>query len=533
WASSGHGGNIQNLVTAPNGGQEPADLVFATSVANCGTSNLNFETESYVSSTGALVDWVNVPSLSAGTVIYACYDDASVTTDQSHPSSTWNSNFIGVWHLPEAVSTSVNNFRDSTANGLSATATGTAIAASTSVLVQAPGEIGGSLDFTTTTIDLYTATNTIAFNNMTLEAWINPTTLGQFSQGTMINLGSAGGSIVFRLGATNPNSLELQESTGVWVTNSNTITTSTWQYVAATFNNATTSTVPTFYINGQGAATVTISNPSVSSTVALRWNIGNQGGTGIRTFIGYLDEMRVSHEIQSSSWIATSYNNQANPDTFYGIGSETANSLPSTPGIPTYTNIATSTLTVNWTAATGTTWYSIVRSPTANGTYSQIATTTSLTYGDTGLANSTTYFYEVAGVNSFGTSTYSASSSVTTLSGAGGGGYAASGTLQSVVFDTGVPSGAQLNSFIWRGTQPTGTSVEFQFAVSNSANGPWTYLGPAGAGSYYTAAVDTPTQLDYSLFNNFRYFRYAITLYPDSSQSNTPTVNNIIVNWSP
>src|ERR1700734_3357335 len=103
------GGHIQNLTTAPNGGQEPADLIFSTS-SSC-AAPLNFETESYSSSTGALIDLVNVPSLSAGSVIYICDGNSSVTTDQSHPSSTWNSNYMAVWHGSTASSTI-----DSTAN---------------------------------------------------------------------------------------------------------------------------------------------------------------------------------------------------------------------------------------------------------------------------------------------------------------------------------------------------------------------------------------------------------------------------------
>src|SRR5205823_956562 len=62
WATTGNGGKIQNLCTAKNGGKEPCDLVFATSSGNCNATPLNFETERYVSSTGELADWVNVPS---------------------------------------------------------------------------------------------------------------------------------------------------------------------------------------------------------------------------------------------------------------------------------------------------------------------------------------------------------------------------------------------------------------------------------------------------------------------------------------
>ena len=68
-AASTSAGQIQNLATSGNpiAIQEPADLIFVTSTPtvsagawSCGTS-LNFETESYVSSTGAINDWINVP----------------------------------------------------------------------------------------------------------------------------------------------------------------------------------------------------------------------------------------------------------------------------------------------------------------------------------------------------------------------------------------------------------------------------------------------------------------------------------------
>ena len=137
WASSAHSGSIQNLVTAPNGGQEAADLVFATSTANCTAGiYMNFETETYNSSTGAIVDWVNVPSMSAGSVIYACYDATAVTTDQSHPSSTWNNNYVLVAHLPTPTST-LTAF-DSTSNANN----GTITAATTTV-----GAIDGGASF--------------------------------------------------------------------------------------------------------------------------------------------------------------------------------------------------------------------------------------------------------------------------------------------------------------------------------------------------------------------------------------------------
>lgn len=49
--------------------------------------------------------------------------------------------------------------------------------------------------------------------------------------------------------------------------------------------------------------------------------------------------------------------------------------------------------------------------------------------------------------------------------------YPASGNLYSSVFDTGVTGGVALNTVLWQGSQPTGTSVLFQIGSSNCSNG--------------------------------------------------------------
>ena len=103
-------------------------------------------------------------------------------------------------------------------------------------------------------------------------------------------------------------------------------------------------------------------------------------------------------------------------DAYTRYPSLTTQALPSTPGAaPTYTSIATSTLTVNWTTATSSDYYKLERG-TSTQVYAQITTTTALTFPDTGLTASTTYYYRYRGTNAVGDGAYSASSSVTTAS---------------------------------------------------------------------------------------------------------------------
>ena len=119
--------------------------------------------------------------------------------------------------------------------------------------------------------------------------------------------------------------------------------------------------------------------------------------------------------------------------------------------------------------------------------------------------------------------------------------YAASGTLDSATFDTGVSGGAQLNSFIWQGSTPSNSAVDFQFAVSNSSKGPWKFEGYDGTSNTYFSGpfgspislISSTTSQGYELFSGYRYFRYRVILFANSTYTYTPTVNSISVNWSP
>lgn len=117
--------------------------------------------------------------------------------------------------------------------------------------------------------------------------------------------------------------------------------------------------------------------------------------------------------------------------------------------------------------------------------------------------------------------------------------YNTTGTLDSATFDTGVSSGVQLNSLIWQGSAGNGTAVDFQFAVSNSSSGPWSFGGPDGtSGTYFSGNPGTTISLvstsnGYALFSGYRYYRYRVTLFADPADIYTPTVNSIAVNWSP
>jgi len=119
------------------------------------------------------------------------------------------------------------------------------------------------------------------------------------------------------------------------------------------------------------------------------------------------------------------------------------------------------------------------------------------------------------------------------------------GTLDSSIFDTQVQGGANLNSIIWQGSQPSGTCTKFQIAVSNSSSGPWNYWGPDAAcdgsgdtGEYFGASCPGPdspiviSSCDRAWIKNNRYLRYRVILESNTAQNQTPRVDDVILNWS-
>ena len=122
------------------------------------------------------------------------------------------------------------------------------------------------------------------------------------------------------------------------------------------------------------------------------------------------------------------------------------------------------------------------------------------------------------------------------------GGYWATGTFYSPIFDTGAINGASYNWIMWKGTLNGGNGkIRLQLATSNSSGGPWTYIGETpGCDSsvYFEPLTDISKEIKcFSSHNNKRYFRYKLIICSSSDCSaagtNTPQVNDVIVNWSP
>ncbi len=166
-------------------------------------------------------------------------------------------------------------------------------------------------------------------------------------------------------------------------------------------------------------------------------------------------------------------------DTGTGSSCTAAPSVPSGLGA---TAISSSQINLSWTASTAGSGCSItynVYSSTTSGftpsTSNQIATgVTGTTYSNTGLAASTTYYYLVEAVDSFGSSTQSNQASATTS--------ASSGSCTSICIDSG--STTAVSPFVADEDFTGGTTINHANTIDTSH-----VTNPAPAAVYQTARV--------------------------------------------
>jgi signal peptidase I len=303
------------------------DIFFTSSD---GMTKIPYQREKYTSSTGALVAWVQVATLShtTDTVLYMYYGNAGAS-DQQQAANVWDSNFKGVWHLSEATGT---NVVDSTSNGH----TGTQYNSPT----QTAGQINGSLNFdgsseyiVTTSGESQTATS------FTWSVWFkaDSTTFAHHLLWEGITAGNGWGpeqeaELSFGYPPAVDNKLSFFLGSADATTQAGTISISVsfsdtynWHYAVVVVTGLSSSPSATLYVDGSSVGSDTGTTTYTSRT---SWNnnlrFGNcpAGGIPTRYFDGSLDEARVSSAVRTLDWISTEYNNQKSPSTFSSLSPE-------------------------------------------------------------------------------------------------------------------------------------------------------------------------------------------------------------------
>jgi hypothetical protein len=308
------------LKSAGNGGHVASasgyDLIFASD-SGC-TTKLNYEVESWSATSGQYIAWVQVPTVShtSDTTIYLCYGNSAITSDQSNKTAVWDRYYTMVQHFPNGTTLTA---RDSTSNGVNGTITG---ATATS------GLIGGAAEFTGNTTYITFPGSSALDTALDSQAWsisvwfyLDAVTdytqifggipYGNNVQGMGPNIGQCGAGRFWIISEEE-----------VCVASTANPSAGAWHHVVWTYSNAN-SNLNSLYMDGVLAATGTLNfyanNGGASAVYGVSGNTASVGA-GIN---GAIDETEVSNIARSADWIATEYNNQRSPATFYSVGPET------------------------------------------------------------------------------------------------------------------------------------------------------------------------------------------------------------------
>jgi predicted RecA/RadA family phage recombinase len=154
--------------------------------------------------------------------------------------------------------------------------------------------------------------------NLTIEAWINPTNFSKYD-GIFSKTAGGGGNIpapydfYLSAGGGIPEFFSGNGSAFSSVSGSSAPSAGAWSHIAVTLSGS----VVTHYLNGLNNGSGTdFATPGDGGTKAI---IGSRTDL-VTMFKGGMDEIRVSNIARSADWIATEYNNQSNPSNFYSVG---------------------------------------------------------------------------------------------------------------------------------------------------------------------------------------------------------------------
>ncbi len=288
------------------------DILFMDGV---GVANkLYHEIEYYDDSTGELVAWLNIHSVShdEDTALYMYYGNPTASNQES-PTRIWDTGFTHVWHMDGTDDSTSNNY-DLTNYGASTTSS---------------GKIGTAYDFEKSETDYLTyGDNTISHPKpMCMELWFSmESTATEDYYGMMSMRDQYAVDLAQRKNAytTVPDNCifglykDISSGWNFYDTGVNSISTTTWYHIAFTIDNSGNAQI---FLDG----VVKESGSGLSDATSPDWEsgIGAYFSSSIsHHFDGIIDEVRISDVTRSAEWVSTSYNNQNDPSVFLNFGPE-------------------------------------------------------------------------------------------------------------------------------------------------------------------------------------------------------------------
>ncbi len=299
------------LATITNGGHVANSLGYDIGFFSdsAGSTPLKWEIERYNATTGELIAWVKIASVSSltDTVFYMRYGDASIITDQSDPVNVWTNSYIAAYHLANGT---VLQLTDSK-GGFTLTNTNT--------VTPTTGQIDGAATFVSATNQRLA--NTVGTMNpgaaFTLSAWINATSFPNAANVVIALEGATNYKIISVTSAGKLSCNVLYGAANAGLTGTTTLSAGTWYYLTLVGDV----TGITGYLNAVSEGTTANPGGGFPSTGSIY--IGSEPLNPTLRWNGKIDEVRESSVVRSATWITTEYNNQSSPGTFVTLGPET------------------------------------------------------------------------------------------------------------------------------------------------------------------------------------------------------------------
>jgi len=325
------------LKTVANGGHVENSSGFDIAFYNntSATTKYAHKVLAYGASSGELIAWVKIPSVSTSvdTTFYIHYGDGTISSSQEDVTAL----FSGYSAVFDGDDTSTTTLADSTSNSND-------LGLGTGSFAQQAGQIYKSRYFNNSIYlkrDDANCTNLeMGTSGVTISAWVKKIS-GTSNYESIITKGILAGGVnggyglQFYQGKAGFQTRNDTNSYFSVIETSGTYADSTWHYFVGTADRSTGITDGMkFYFDGSLVGTLDISSENgVNWDNGERLEIGARSAAGTGEYLFLRDTYVESGKIQigtqkSADLIATEYNNQNSPSTFYTLGTEQTGGTP-------------------------------------------------------------------------------------------------------------------------------------------------------------------------------------------------------------
>ena len=299
-----------------------ADVYFTDAAGN----RIAHEIDTWNTS-GASYLWVRVPQLESASTYVTMHWGGGAENVPALSDKTFAGDYMGVWHFSEFDTSTP----DATANALTMTAAGT-----TSSLTLVDSPVGTGMDNASNAARLTTPNSSkwleyVNTKQLTISGWFKTSskTANMRIVSSKTTWTSAGGFEVTTRGSAATELLAGGANSAQYTKTGIANYYDNWVHFAVIFDGTPETPVSRMYINGALVQ-------SVSGADYLLQTIGNPltffsygTATGGNTFLGRIDEMRLSKSVRSDDWIKAAYTTMKDPAAFATAGAvETSVATP-------------------------------------------------------------------------------------------------------------------------------------------------------------------------------------------------------------